>query len=468
MITDATGGASSASPTPPTLVGRNLLPDFARLLPRGRKILVAVSGGVDSMVLLRILHQHSRPHRWKLVVAHLNHGLRGRSSDADQRLVEKVADDLKIAVIAERADVRAMARQGGNSIEMAARRVRHAFLASAARENGISIVATAHHADDQVELFFLRLFRGAGADGLSGMGPLGISPADPRIRIVRPLLRVTRAQIEAYARAERIPFREDASNTSPDFMRNRIRHTLLPLLEQEFQPAIRQVIRRAMDLLAAEADFSGDAALRWLAKPEADFDGLHRAVQRRVLQLQLITNGIAPDFELIEWLRRHPEKSCTVESGREIRRDRAGRVIISPNAGPRFDGERVEIAVARKQPRVLFDTLEISWRVRNVRKPPVVKAQPGVERFDADAVGARIVLRHWQRGDRFQPIGMSRAVKLQDLFANAKVPRAERHQRAVAANVNGEIFWVEGLRISERCKLRPQTRRVLEWRWQRA
>jgi tRNA(Ile)-lysidine synthase len=437
------------------------------LLGRNTRLLVAVSGGIDSMVLLHVLQRLASAQGWQLTVAHLNHKLRGRSSDADQRLVENTTRELKLPIVLERGDVRAMAKSGNVSIEMAARQMRHAFLAATAKENGIETIVTAHHADDQVELFFLRLLRGAGADGLSGMEPLSTSPADPEIKIARPLLDVTREGIEHYARAEGVRWREDASNDSMDHARNRVRHKLLPLVRREFQPAIREVVLRTIELLEPEADFSATAALQWLRQPDKPFDKLHKAVQRRVLQIQLIRQNISPDFDLIEWMREHAEKPCTIETGKEARRTVNGQVIVSANVAPKFSDDAVELVLARKQGRVVFDAVEISWRIRTVRTSPRVKRQSGVETFDADAIGDSIVLRHWQRGDRLQPIGMPAAAKIQDLFTNAKVPRSERHQRLLAATAGGEVFWAEGLRISERHKLRAETRRVLEWRWRR-
>jgi tRNA(Ile)-lysidine synthase len=418
------------------------------------------------MVLLDLLHRLSKEYRWQIIVAHLNHQLRGRSSDADQRSVERIAEKLSLPVVAARADIRRIAAGSKGSIEMVARRVRHEFLARVAKENDIRTIVLAHHADDQVELFFLRLLRGAGADGLAGMQALSTSPVDDQIKLARPLLGITRSEIEDYARRERVAFREDATNECLDFLRNRVRRDLLPLLEKRYQPAIRQVILRTMDVLAAEAECSAELAVEWLEKQNLNFEKLPVAVQRRVLQLQLINEGIPPDFELIERLRREPDKACSVGADQHLHRNRAGQ-IVRRHSVPEFneDGLGVDLNANRQ---VQFDSLQISWRQTAVKEPPGISRRPQTERFDADAIGEQIVLRHWRPGDRFQPIGMKSAVKLQDLFANAKVPRLERHRRIVAAAANGEIFWVEGLRISERFKLRSQTRRVLEWKWKRS
>jgi tRNA(Ile)-lysidine synthase len=276
---------------------------------------------------------------------------------------------------------------------------------------------------------------------------------------------VRRKEIEHYARRERITFREDASNECLDFLRNRVRHELLPMLESKYQTATREVILRTMDVLAAEAECSAELAANWLKKHHLDFEKLPLAIQRRVLQLQLIAQGIPPDFELIERLRREPDKPCSFGIGQHLHRSRAGQIIRRQSAIDfQEDRLRVDLTAGRQ---VHFGPLQISWRRTAVREVPPIRRRPQAERFDADAIGEQIVLRHWRPGDRFQPSGMKNTVKLQDLFANAKVPRAQRHECIIAATAAGEIFWVEGLRISERFKLQSQTRRVLEWKWKR-
>ncbi len=160
-----------------------------KLLRRGQAILVAVSGGLDSMVLLHVLHELSLKNGWRLTIAHLNHQLRGRHSDADERLVWQSAKELRLPIRIGCADVRRFARGHNLSVEMAARKLRHDFLARVATQRKISTVALAHHADDQLELFFLRLFRGSGGEGLAGMKWRNHSPANRKIELVRPLCR---------------------------------------------------------------------------------------------------------------------------------------------------------------------------------------------------------------------------------------------------------------------------------------
>jgi tRNA(Ile)-lysidine synthase len=400
---------------------------------------------------------------------------------------------------------------------MAARRVRHSFLARTARRFGAEKVVLAHHADDQLELFFLRLFRGTGSDGLAGMKWSNHAPGTPVITLVRPLLGVSKTDLEEYARSQGIAFREDATNADVDIPRNRIRHELLPFLRKHFQSQLHQVLPRTMDILGAESDYLLQTARDWLKASPLQFSALPIALQRRVIQLQLFERGIVPEFEQVETLRLNPETVLEVRlglppggvsSGKKSLRvlvDEAGRLRGAPPAVEQFTDSCAQICLppsvgvgtpsspvalvgeygdeagpshssgrylargvrARSEGRVEFGGLDISWKLRRAAGAARLKSMSGSEIFDADRVGGRVVLRHWQPGDRFQPIGMKQLVKLQNYFVNMKVPREARHRLVVAAAESGEVFWVEGLRISERFKLTPQTTRSLQWSWKR-
>jgi tRNA(Ile)-lysidine synthase len=442
------------------------------LLRRGQKILVAVSGGVDSMVLLHVLHALSRKNKWQITVAHLNHQLRGRSSDADERLVIRAAKQLKLPVVSARVDVKKLVLTGNLSLEMAARKARHEFLAQTAARLKISHVVLAHHADDQVELFFLRLFRGSGSEGLAGMKWRGPSPANPKIRLIRPLLEQSKDSLLDYAVAEKILFREDASNQSLDFQRNLIRGELLPLLRLKYQAALRRTILRVMEILRAESELINDTTEAWLTQgvtspltSEKEFGKLPVAIQRRCIQSQLLRRGIPVDFALVERVRTSPNQRFTIVPQVTVRCDSDGRLHFQEAAELGSRPEQVEVDFAGGAGETLFGGRKISWQVsaqKTFRLPP---QRVDSESFDADKVGPRIVLRFWRPGDRFQPIGMKQAIKLQDFFTNQKIPRARRRELIVAATARNEVFWVESLRISERFKLTPQTKRRLTWQW---
>jgi tRNA(Ile)-lysidine synthase len=470
------------------------------LLAHGQKFLVAVSGGVDSMVLLHALHALAGKYHWQMAVAHFNHRLRGHASDADEKFVRRTAARLRWQFVGGDADVQQFAAQSKLSLEMAARKLRHEFLARAARAHGIPTIALAHQADDQVELFFLRLLRGAGGEGLAGMKWRSPSPADHTVSLVRPLLDLSKAELLAYVRANRIRFRDDTTNLSTDFLRNRIRQELLPLLRSQYQPGLDQTVLRLMDIVGAEAEFVSAAAknfcssrgdeaqnkrtkrdptkigTRQLASAQpalamGNFAGLPIAVQRKVLQQQLAGIGLLPDFELVERLRAAADKTVSAGAGLFAVRDAAGNVSCREPVATRFDPAELKLKLSAKEGRAGFGGRQFRWRVATMRrfqlpsKPHADRpaAHPLREFFDADKLGNEIVLRHWRPGDRFQPIGLPSAVKLQDLFVNAKIPPARRRELALAATQTGVIFWVEGLRISEQFKLTPATRRKLFW-----
>ena len=462
-----------------------------RLLNHGQAVLVAVSGGLDSMTLLQILYVLSVRHRWKLTVAHFNHRLRGRSSNADEQLVRKTAAGLKLPWVAARAEVRKFADISKLSIEMAARKLRHEFYARVARERKVSVVALAHHADDQVELFFLRALRGAGGEGLAGMKWRSRSPVNGKVVLIRPLLDLTKSELRGFAREKTVGFREDATNARLDPPRNRVRNELLPLLRQRYQPALTRTILRLMEIVGAEAGVVGEMAKRWIgrrrgnesqigidhrkarsakkpATPDAvsySFDELPIAVQRRVLQLQLVELGVPADFELVERIRRRPDIFASVGPGFSAARNAAGKVGLRTPPPVGFKANELTVNLAGRAAEVDFNGVRFRWNFEGTKTAAKLNSKARREFFDADKVGERIILRHWRPGDRFQPIGLKSAVKLQDLFTNRKIPRARRHDLVVAEAGNGRIFWVENLRMAEPFKLTPRTKRRLVWRW---
>jgi tRNA(Ile)-lysidine synthase len=462
-----------------------------RLLKRDWAVLVAVSGGLDSMTLLQILHALSTRHRWKLAVAHFNHQLRGRSSDADEKLVRQTAVALKLPLVVDRANVRKFAETSKLSIEMAARKLRHEFFVRAARERNISVVALAHHADDQVELFFLRALRGAGGEGLAGMKWRSPSPVNGKITLIRPLLDMTKSELRGFAREKMVGFREDATNARFDPPRNRVRNELLPLLRQRYQPALTRTILRLMEIVGAEAEVVGKMAQQWIGrrrgnesqigidhrkaksakKPETpdvvscSFDELSIAVQRRVLQLQLVELGVPADFELVERIRRRPDIFASVGPGFSAARNAAGKVGLRTQPPVGFKVNELTVNLADRAGKVDFNGIRFYWNFEGTKTAARLNPKAGREFFDADKIGRQITLRHWRAGDRFQPIGLKSAVKLQDLFTNQKIPRARRRDLVVAEAGNGTIFWLEGLRMAEPFKLTPETKRCLVWRW---
>jgi tRNA(Ile)-lysidine synthase len=353
---------------------------------------------------------------------------------------------------------------------MAARRLRHSFLARAARRWGIGKVLLGHHADDNTELFFLRVLRGSGGDGLGGMKWLSPSPADARVQLARPLLGCTKAELEQWAKRQGIVWREDRSNESKDIPRNRVRHELLPLLREKYQPALDQAVRRLMEIVGDEAAFAESGAACWLAAPgDRLFSELPVAVQRRCLRISLAKQGIEAGWEQVEQLRLNPGKPVVIRPDARVRRNAAGEVELVPaQVAVPFEAGAKGFRLRGTSGEFQFGDRLVAWRIVRHESGFDWRAKPAnTEYFDAALAGRRITLRHWRPGDRFQPIGLKQSAKLQNLFVNRRIPRDQRRRLLLAESPDGRVFWVEGLRIGEVARLREGTTRRLEWSWRR-
>jgi tRNA(Ile)-lysidine synthase len=378
---------------------------LAKLLDPNEKLLVGVSGGADSVALLDALVRGG----WQPHVCHLNHQLRGAESDADAEFVRELARNYGLPCTIESRKVAAG--------EDAARQARHEFFASVAARTALPTLALAHTADDQVETFLMRLIRGAGIDGLTGMLP---ERRIGSLRVLRPMLSVWREEVLKYLDARGLKWREDASNRDLKFLRNRIRHELLPLLERDYNPGIRDALWRTAEIVRAEVE--GDPV----------------AAERRAIR-QL-------SFEQVEALRKLAK--------REPRERVTGRWLVGA------DGE-----TTIKELNICFDCRperrEGSPRQRTQAPRSAGNDSDQEERFDADALGAQPFVRMWEDGDRFQPLGMSETKKLQDFFVDEKIPRRQRGRIPLLCATDGRIAWIVGHRIAEPFKVTAQTRRVL-------
>lgn len=308
---------------------------------RGCGVLVAVSGGVDSVVLAHALLQLSRSLRLRISIGHVHHGLRGAEADLDQRLVEEFAAKAGAPCFVARVDPRALRAEGPSrtrpSLQEAARTLRHAALRRLADGAGADVIAIAHHADDQAETVLLRLFRGSGPDGLGG-----IAERSPDGRVVRPLLGVSREEIVHYAREHALEWREDPSNRRPEYARSRLRERWIPGLREDFNPRLLQRIADLAEAQRRDSEWIAEQVaerLSALRRPTEDgatlvrrgWDELPEALARRVVRAIWIEVGLGRDVSrrhlgrMLEFLRTaRPGTAIELPGSVEVRCERDG------------------------------------------------------------------------------------------------------------------------------------------------
>lgn len=467
------------------------------LLPSGSTVVVAVSGGADSVALLDALRQLAPAHGWRLHVAHVNHRLRGAESDADAEFVTQLAAQAGLPCTVQAIDV-ARAQQTQSSPENTARRLRYRLLAACARAVGARHIALAHHEDDQAETLLLHLLRGSGLAGLTGMryaGPLRLAderasepdcgrvskvPPFSAITLVRPLLNVSRAELRAYCARRTLPYREDSSNETTTPQRNWLRHEVLPLLETRY-PTVARTLARAAHVLAADHDYLNATAADWLARhAHASADGvllahapwraLPPALQTAVLRCAV--GRVAGHTQGLE--HAHLAHVCeTLQSGK------TGAAASLPGGllcRAEHDGIWLGYAHAREPfaPIPLrvpgcTDIGPLHCRVHAAWGEPQEMdfsgEAPGTNAWlDAALVDGPLYVRTRRPGDRFVPLGMMGEKKLQDFLVDARVPARQRDRVPLVVTADDRIVWIAGHRSDARYRITGRTRHVLHLR----
>ena len=442
-----------------------------RLLGAGDRVLVGVSGGVDSVVLLHVLQKLG----YAVEAAHVNYGLRAEA-EADEAHVRLLCKKCEVPLWAKRCNAKAEAEQKKTSVQEAARDLRYLFFAETAARRGIGHVAVAHHLDDQAETLLLNLFRGAGPEGLAGMAPARRLSAASDVLLVRPLLATRRAAIEAYARAEELTWREDASNHSPEYRRGALRSEIMPLVEAYFGTATPERIARTADLLRAYLDkgFHHHLAFHFEQAARSTSEGGGRLDLAYLERLPTVWQDRLLLEALKRWLPGAPRRADFAAEVRGLVGKQTGRRVES-KAGviwrertallfkPRSEKEKQ----GRAWPHMLAEgeTVKLPQGRLTARYAPVPERHksgtPNTVHIDADRLRFPLAVRPWQPGDRLRPLGLDGSKKVSDLLTEAKVATHRRQEVLVVLSA-GEIVWVVGHRLSRDVRLRDATRRVVQ------
>jgi tRNA(Ile)-lysidine synthase len=459
---------------------------------RGERILIALSGGADSVALIHALHSLCDGHDrvpYQLTAAHLNHGLRGDESDRDESFVRELCARLQIELFVEHADGLADA----SNLEERARDLRYEFLNRVADRVGAQHIALAHHADDQAETVLMRLMRGSGVAGLAAMDVKGPG------RIIRPMIALRRAQILEYLDMIGVTYVTDSSNLSPAMLRNRVRHELIPMLERDYAPRLGERLAELAGEMRSLDDYITREARREVTRRLGSADRSNRNLAidklhfvRAMYSLDLDGFGqlhpALANAMLREWLRMR------LGDLRAVYRDDIARVSrLCTKAAPgsvaeltggwrvRCEYGTAMIERARANEDAYFNVelaldgmtevreAGFTFLARALRRGdpgfPGEPSMPGADSMeaylDADEIGSDLIVRNFMQGDRIKPLGMNGTRKVHDVFIDRKLPR-ERRARWPIVEARGEVIWIPGMVRSRVALVTSATQNLLQ------
>ena len=439
------------------------------LISDGDRIAIAVSGGIDSVVMLDALHKLGEELNIKPGIIHFNHNVRPYGCKVDALFVEKLAEKKGLPFIMSGADVPEIAKKEKRSLEETGRSERYAFFFSLIKEGKWDKIALAHTSDDQEETFFMRLLKGAGPKGLSGISPVreGI--------YIRPLLNTDRKEIELYAENCGLCYREDQTNWDQNFLRSRIRHRIIPLLKRDFNPNLSEALFRTMHICRTEDEFldslaekslktiiihSTDEELTLRADRLANYN---LALTRRILRMaifNMLHNSTDVDYNYIERIIN----LLTKETGKLLKlpgliiRKSYGTLILSKKYREIESVSYEKSLDAPGETISKFFGIKVKIEINNYRDSSY--NSPFKTSFDASNIHSPLLLRNRRKGDKFIPFGMKGKKKLKDFFIDEKIPGHKRDRIPVITS-GEDILWVVGMRIDERFKVKQESKKIV-------
>jgi tRNA(Ile)-lysidine synthase len=417
-----------------------------------QRLLLAVSGGLDSVVLVRLCFEA----KLHFDIAHCNFQLRGDESDQDAVFVRALAQQHGTGFYEQRFDTKVFAQTNGVSTQMAARTLRYEWFEQIRTQHGYDYLLTAHHQDDLLETILINLTRGTGLAGLHGILPKNGTT-------VRPLLFATRAQIQQYASQHDLSWREDSSNATTDYVRNRLRHEVVPVL-RDINPQVAAAAGELAERVAASEYILQEANAQVAQKVITQTDNYlkinYETLTQYAYSVERLAQWLAPlGFGYADTKRIWAQRDAAVgkqflSSTHLLVKDR-GAWVVTPRQAPSRARE-----VLFESKSVELDGLQLDWELVN---EPDFNAPPDIAYLDADTLTWPLTLRPWREGDWFCPLGMKgKKQKVSDFLVNIKHPRNLKASVYVLEN-QGEITWIAGLRIDDRYKIKKNTKNILKF-----
>ncbi|MCF8301971.1 MAG: tRNA lysidine(34) synthetase TilS [Bacteroidales bacterium] len=423
------------------------------LFEQSDKVLLAVSGGIDSMVMVDLFYQSG----FSFAIAHCNYQLRGEESDGDEAFVKAKAAEYKVSCYVERFDTLHYASANKLSIQMAARDLRYKWFKELINEEGYAYYATAHHHDDELETFFINLTRGSGIAGLHGILPR-------QNRLIHPMLFAWREEIEAYAYGHKIAYRVDSSNLTTKYIRNQIRHRLMPLLK-EINPHYREILASNIERIRqAEHLYRKEIRRKhheWVQPASDGFKIAIAPLQKESGGKTYLYEFLAPcgftwnmTDEIMQTLDATPGKQFYSSSHRVLK-DRDYLIISS------IDESEAGEYLLYENDTEMTEPFRLTKTVKDYNSNEDIPKNRYIACLDHDKLQFPLKIRKWQDGDRFKPLGMQTYKKISDFFIDEKFSLAEK-EKAWLLLSGDDIAWVIGYRIDDRFKLTPETRKICQ------
>jgi tRNA(Ile)-lysidine synthase len=433
------------------------------LISDENKILVGFSGGADSVFALHFFKKYSKKYKIKIAAVHVNHNLRGKESERDEKFCRNLCEKLDIDFYSSQVDVSLFAEQNKKSIEEAARILRYGEFEKVAGISNSDLIVTSHNNDDNTETVLLNIVNGSGLNGISGI---------PRKRgnIIRPFLCLQKIDILGYLNENKIKFVEDSSNKNLDFRRNYLRNKIIPELKKNINPSIDKVVLNSSEVFRNQIKIIDyyingivDQIVKWsenkLSIPVSELKKYPDEVLGELFKSILITN-FSFDFSYVQFEKLksliNSQVGIKVELGKMIfaYRDRSKIVIFNDD----------KILLIEKQIEI-GETIQIDKSFLSVER---VKTVPqnfnnvgSLEFISGDNIEEKIIVRRWKKGDRIQLLGMKGTKKISDVLTDLKIPSYDRKKQLVLVNKN-EIIWIVGKKISEKYKITSKTKSVLK------
>lgn len=422
-----------------------------KLINKGERVVVALSGGIDSVVLTHLLAESGI----EIVAAHCNFHLRGEESDSDERFVIKFCNNKGVKCHVKHFDTEAYAKTQGLSIEMAARELRYNWFDELRKELDFDKIAVAHHADDQIETFFINLLRGSGIHGLKAMLPQNGN-------IVRPLLWATRQEINDYAVAHNLKWRNDSTNEQTIYTRNKLRNIIIPEIDNNFANA-RHAITQSINYLSSESSLYDELVNQHI-----------KALETRTVEAVTIAKsafeGINGKQLLFEWIKRYGFNTSQSEFIAEALQ-KTGTHFLSPTHRLCIERDKLVINILPKEG---FTNIIIGEEQTEISSPTKmsftvvertpdfsISHDPRIAMIDLDKINYPLTLRTWRHGDRFKPLGMKGTKLVSDLLVSLHLTQVEKDNSYVIEDSTGAIVWVVGKRLDDRFKVTEKTKRIL-------